>query len=373
MGRYPRRTARLLAVALVGLSACGAQAAADRFDYDASGRLIRRVDDQSRGTDYVYDPAGNVLQVTAAGQVPPPQITSGSLADQRRNDVRQVAVTGSGLAGVSIRTSHPGIAISQVAQSATVINFRLAVSNQVPLGPQQLTFQGAAGSVSLSFNVLPALAFVFVPEPISVAPDNIARKVSVLISEPFTDAKTFSLSTLSPAIAKPKAGQVSFVAGATAADIGVIGVTQGVTLLRLSGSSINEPVESMVFVNPGQADLLRLGKAVGVSRGLPTYLSPTSTLSSSGIGISRGAPWYTSSSATWNTAPVGVVRGTPWYASASAIWNAAAVGIVRGTPWFASSSATWNATAVGVVRGTPWYVSATTNPLVAPLVGITRP
>lgn len=352
MGRSLCDFLRSLVVVFAALAAVSAFAAADRYDYDPAGRLIRRIDDQSLGTDYLYDAAGNVLQVGAPGQVLPPSITSGPLPDQRRNEVKQVSVGGSGLAGVSIKTSHPGVVVTGLVATATAASFRLAVSNLVPLGRQDLIFQTAAGSVTRSFNVLQGLGFVFVPEPISIAPDNIARKFSVLISEPFTEAKTFNLSTLSPVIAKPKTGQVSFVAGATAADIGVIGVTQGATLLRLSGSNIIEPVESMVFVNPGQADLLRLGRAVGISRGLPTYLSPTSIMASSGIGISRGTPWFASSSATWNTAPVGVVRGKPWYASTSAIWNAGAV---------------------GVVRGTPWYVSATTNPLVAPLVGVTRP
>ncbi len=355
------------------LSAGAVHAAADRFDYDPAGRLIRRIDDQSRGTDYVYDPAGNVLQVGAPGQALPPSITSGPLPDQRRNEVRQVSVGGSGLAGVSIKTSHPGIVVTGLVVTATAASFRLWVSNQVPLGRQEVVFQNSAGSVSLPFNVLPAVGFTFVPEPISVAPDNIARKFSLQLSEPFADAKTFGLATLSSGIAKPSAAQISFAPGQTQANLGIIGITQGTTLLRLYNTGLNEPVESLVYVGSGLADLMRLGTAVGVSRGLPTYLSPTSMASTSYVGISRAVPWYASPGAMANSSAVGISRGTPWYASSSATWNSTAIGIARGTPWYMSPDARSNSGTVGIVRGTPWYISATTNPLVAPLVGIARP
>lgn len=373
MGRPLCVYSHAIVFAITGATVCDVNAAADRFDYDSAGRLIRRIDDQSRGTDYVYDSAGNVLQVTAPGQALPPSITSGPLSDQRRNDIRQVAVGGTGLAGVVIKTSHSGIVVSHIGQSATAINFRLAVSNQTPLGPQQLTFQSVVSSVSLPFNVLPAVGFTFVPEPISVPPDNIARKFSLQLSEPFADAKTFSLATLSPGVAKPKSPQIGFAPGQTQADIGVIGITQGATLLRLYNTGLNEPVESLIYVGPGQADLLRLGNAVGVSRGLPTYLSPTSIASTSYVGISRDAPWYASPGAMANSSAVGIARGTPWHAASTATWNSTAVGIARGTPWYMSSGASSNSGPVGIVRGIPWYISATTNPLVAPLVGIARP
>ena len=37
---------------------------ASRYDYDALGRLIRVIDEQGRVTEYVYDPAGNLLHET---------------------------------------------------------------------------------------------------------------------------------------------------------------------------------------------------------------------------------------------------------------------------------------------------------------------
>lgn len=331
VGRHSRNISRRLAFAVYCLTSCVAYAAADRFGYDPGGRLIQRVDDQGRGTDYVYDPAGNIMQVTAPGQALPPSIISGPLSDQRRNEVRQVSVGGSGLAGVSIRTSHPSVIVTNLVSTATAASFRLAVSKAAPLGTQQLIFQTATGSATLSFNVLPALSFAFLPEPISVAPDNIARKVSLFMSEPLLEASTFGLITLSSTIAKLSVSQISLAPGQTQADLGIIGVAQGTTVLRLGGERFHEPVDSLVFVNPGQGTVLGLSKSVGVSRGMPTYLAPTSMAAASAIGI---------------------VRGTSSYASPSAIWNS---------------------TAIGIVRGASWHVSATTNPLVAPLVGINRP
>lgn len=341
-----------LALALITCPACVAHAAADRFDYDAGGRLIRRVDDQSRGTDYIYDAAGNVLQVTAPGQTLPPSITSGPLADQRRNDVRQVAVGGTGLAGVVIKTSHPGIAVSYVTQSATAINFRLAVSHQVPLGPQQLSFHGAAGSVSVPFNVLPPVAYAFAPEPISVAPDNIARKFSLVVGEPFADAKTFTLSTLSPAIAKPSITQINLPAGQTQVNLGVIGVAQGTTLLRVNNTGFNEPIESLVFVSPGAAARSSFGVPVGISKGVPWSVSPTTHTLSGPIGIAKGLPWSVSPTTHAYSGLVGIAKGLPWSVSPTAL-------TVSG--------------AIGIAKGVPWSVSANAGPVIAPLVGIVKP
>lgn len=334
------------------LSACAAHAAADRFDYDPAGRLIRRIDDQSRGTDYLYDPAGNMLQVGAPGQALPPSITSGLLPDQRRNEVRQLAVGGSGLAGVSIKTSHPGIVVSHVVQSATTVGFRLAVSNQTPLGSQQLTFQGASGSVSLPFNVILGVVFAVVPEPISVAPDNIARKFSLFISEPYAEAKTFSLSTISPNIAKLSVTQINLAAGQIQANLGVIGVAQGTTLLRVSNTGLNEPMESIVFVGDGGANRLVSARSVAITRTLPWLIAPSITAGLS-VGIVRGQPGVTASAAgTATGAKIGIVRGTPAIsASAAGTTVASNVAIIRGTPGLSMNAAGMAVGAnVGVIR-----------------------
>lgn len=341
-----------LAVALIACPACVAQAAADRFDYDAAGRLIRRVDDQNRGTNYVYDPAGNILQVTAPAQALPPAITSGPLADQRQNEVKQIALGGTGLAGVLIKTSHPGIAVSGVVQSAMAMNFRLSVSYQVPLGPQHLTLTSSSGSVTVPFSVLPPIGFAIVPEPISVAPDNIARKFSLVAGEPFAEAKTFSLSTLSPTIAKPSITQINLPAGQTQVNLGVIGVAQGTTLLRVNNTGLNEPIESLVFVSPGAANPTYFGAPVGISKGVPWSVSPTTHALSGPIGIAKGLPWSVSPTTQTYSGPVGVAKGLPWSVSPTTL-------ALSGQ--------------VGIAKGIPWSVSPNAGPVIAPLVGIVKP
>lgn len=322
-----RSMLRMLGACLAGVAVGPVDAATDRYDYDALGRVIQRVDDQARSTDYVYDPVGNLLKVSTPDTVQPLAITSGPIGDQRRNEIRQIAVSGTGLAGVTIRTSHPGISISQLTQSATSASFRLAVSNLVPLGPHVLTFAGPGGAAQLPFNVLPAIAFVLMPQPVGIAPDNVARKVSLYVTDPLPATRTFTLSILPSTVAKTDVTQVTFLAGQSQAGFGVIGLAEGTALLRLSDPGLVDPLEFMVFVSAQQ---LVNSPRVGTSRGLPVYTSPTALVSSTGVGLVRTVPWsYTN----------GVM----------------------------------DSSAIGLVRGPSWRVAPTVNPLVAPLVGIVRP
>src|SRR3954470_13160742 len=73
-----RGLAQLLVAACVALGALPshAPAAQERYDYDALGRLIRVIDEQGRVTQYVYDAAGNILQVITGGTAQAPTVTS---------------------------------------------------------------------------------------------------------------------------------------------------------------------------------------------------------------------------------------------------------------------------------------------------------
>lgn len=86
--------------------------------------------------------------------------------------------------------------------SATAISSRVAVGSTAPLGPHQLVFETAAGTSSVAMNVVPGLAVSFEPMPIAVPPDNQARKFTVRLPEPATQALSFSLSSSNPSIAK---------------------------------------------------------------------------------------------------------------------------------------------------------------------------
>lgn len=346
------RCVRILAVLLLSfVPVLVSQAAEQRYDYDPLGRLIRSVEG-AQANEYIYDPAGNLLQVTG-GAVQPPVITSGDLGDFRRNAYRQVAVSGQNLSGASIRPSHGGLRIDNVVASATAISFRVGVAPDTPLGAHQLFFETAAGSVNVGLNVVPGLSVTFEPLPIAVPPDNQARKYTVRLAEPAIENLTFSLGTAAPSIAKTKTNSVSFVAGQTAADIGVIGVTAGGTTLRLSSASLVEPVETMVSVANGAGSQLVYGRPVGITRGVPWSIQndkPTHTFSKS-VGIMRFVPWAYTSDFITPSLPVGIVRGVPWSLTSNNQTMSKSVGIVLGAP----------------------FALPEENLVVSPPVGITKP
>lgn len=349
--RYAHCVHAIVVLLLSFVPGLASQAAEQRYDYDPLGRLVRSVEG-TQANEYLYDPAGNLLQVTG-GAVLPPVITSGDLGDFRRNEFRQAAVSGSNLTGATIRPSHTGIHIDNVLASATAISFRVGVAPATPLGLHQLTFETAAGSASVGLNIVPGYAITFEPLPIAVPPDNQARKYTVRLSEPPAQNQTFSLSTYAPAIAKTKTNSVSFLAGQTTADIGVIGVATGGTTLRLSSASLVEPVETLVSVASGAGSQLVYSQPVGITRGVPWAIQndkPTNTFSKN----------------------VGVMRFVPWAYAPDYITPSLPVGIVRGVPWSLPAQAETFSKSVGIVRGVPFALPAE-NMVVSPLVGVTRP
>ncbi len=327
------------------------QAAEQRYDYDPLGRLIRAVEG-GQANEYIYDPAGNLLQVTG-GVVQPPIITSGDLGDFRRNAYRQVAVSGNNLTGTTIRPSHSGIRIDNVVASSTAISFRVGVAPDTPLGTHQLIFETAAGSASVGLNVVPGLAITFEPLPIAVPPDNQARKYTVRLAEPATENQIFSLGTTTPSIAKTKTGSVSFAAGQTTADIGVIGVATGTTTLRLGSASLVEPEETIVTVASGAGNQLVYSRPVGITRIVPW-------------AIQNDKPTYTFSQ------NVGVMRFVPWTYAPDYITPSMPVGVVRGVPWSLPAQAETFSKSVGIIRGVPFALPAQ-NMVVSPSVGVTKP
>jgi len=132
-------------VAMIGGAAL---AGAERYDYDALGRLVRVIDEQGRVTEYVYDPAGNLLQVivSGAGGAPAPAVTSISPGSIRRGETRSFVITGTGLTGARLSTSDPALEISALQASATQITFDLTVLASAPLGAHLFSLSNAAGS-----------------------------------------------------------------------------------------------------------------------------------------------------------------------------------------------------------------------------------
>ena len=96
-GRGPFPAAFLCAVAcLVGaIGSAELNAGEERYDYDALGRLVRVIDEQGRVMQYVYDAAGNILQVITGGTAQPPAVTSINPTSIVRGETKQVSITGS--------------------------------------------------------------------------------------------------------------------------------------------------------------------------------------------------------------------------------------------------------------------------------------
>jgi hypothetical protein len=332
---FGARFAHAVSILLLSLAAGTSLAAEQSYDYDALGRLVRSVGD-GQANEYLYDPAGNLLQVTN-GTALPPTISSDDLGDFRRNEFRHVAVSGGNLVGATIRSPHQGIVLSNVVTSATAINFRVAISATTPLGVHQLFIETAAGSASAAMNVVPGMAVSFEPMPVAVPPDNQARRFTVRLSEPATQALSFSLSTSSPSIAKTTASQVSFAVGQIVADIGVIGVTAGNAVLSLSHPSLVEAGEAVVTVRTGAGSQFYYSVPVGITRGVPWTVAPNTHTFSPAVGITRGVPWPDVANRYTVSKSVGIIRGGTWLNSSEKLTLSKPVGIVRGVPFARSS------------------------------------
>ena len=361
-------TARWLAYGLALLLAafaCAAPAAQERYDYDALGRLIRVIDEQARVTEYVYDAAGNLLQVTTgAGGAQAPVVNSISPATIRRNQVRTVQITGTGLTGVTVSNPDPGIGIGNLSVSPTVVSFTLTVSATAQLGTQAFTLANAAGSAQATLTVAPPIVYTVTPNPLAIPPDNVARQFRIEASEADTEPVIFSASTLNPAVAVAGSSPITLPAGQTQATGTITGIAAGTTVLRLSAQSFVEPLDFVVNVTTefASANVL-FTRPLGLVKGDPTAPaanSPSGPVLSAPLGVVRGdpsSPAANSPSGPVLTAPVGVIKGDPT------------------SPEADSPSGPVLTVPLGVVKGDPTSppAGATAGPVVSPAVGVDKP
>jgi len=120
-----------LALALLcALIAPTAQAATERYDYDALGRLIRVIDGQGRVTEYEYDAAGNIRAVRTGGSAAAlaPTITGVTPAGFRKSESVAVTVTGTNFIGARLTSADPEIDITNVATTATQYRFTVSAT-----------------------------------------------------------------------------------------------------------------------------------------------------------------------------------------------------------------------------------------------------
>lgn len=263
------RGARLLAAAAVLLCAGAywlqAQAGFERYDYDALGRLIRTIDEQGRATEYQYDAAGNILRVvTGSGQAQPPAISSISPSTLRRGETKLITVSGSNLSGAAVGNSDAGLDILNVRTAPNQITFTLAVSAIANLGSHTFVLSSAAGSATTTLTVAPALPKLSVePTPLAIPPDNVARPVTLRLSEPDTIEHVVALSASNANIAVTPT-QATFAAGQTQTTASVKGVTAGQAELRLNSSTLGNSAVPVFVTAEFQGISTSYAKPLGV-------------------------------------------------------------------------------------------------------------
>jgi YD repeat-containing protein len=226
----------------------GLNAAQERYDYDALGRLIRVIDELGRVTEYVYDAAGNILQVITGGTAQAPAITAISPTSIRRGGTAQVTITGSGFTGAAVGVGDPGLDVSGVQSTATQISFSLAATLTATLGLQQIVIRNAVGTASASITVNPALPKLGMsPQPVAIPPDNIARNFFVTLSNADNVDYVVTLASVNPAVATVSPASVTVPAGQTQVLVSVTGKSTGNTTFNLSSAglaSVSVPVFS---------------------------------------------------------------------------------------------------------------------------------
>lgn len=243
--------ARSACAGLLLLLTCGASisllAAEQRYDYDALGRLVRAIEGAG-STEYTYDPAGNLLQVTGGGVVAAPSISGVSPTDIRRGQTATVTVSGTGLAHATVTSPSPSLVVSSVKSLANSVEFILAVAANAPLGTQTFTLSNAGGSVSASLAINPSLPTVAVtPVPLAVPPDNVPRSFSIVLTNADSISHTINLAVSNPGIASVSPASITIAAGQTSAQASITGLSGGSTTLSLTSSTL-QTVQTPVYV-----------------------------------------------------------------------------------------------------------------------------
>jgi YD repeat-containing protein len=225
-----------LAIALL-LLAPPATAGEERYDYDALGRLVRVIDEQGRVTEYVYDAAGNILQVivSGAGSAQPPVVTSVSETSIRRGETKSVQITGTGLTGAHVATPDPALDVSNLNVSATQITFTLSALAGAALGAHTLSIRNAGGATSVQLTVNPVLPKLDMsPLPIAVPPTGSGRNFFVTLSSADNVDHVVSLASSNPSRVTVSPANVTFAAGETEKIVTVTGLTAGNAAIDLT-------------------------------------------------------------------------------------------------------------------------------------------
>jgi len=264
----------------------------ERYDYDALGRLVRVIDEQGRVTEYVYDAAGNILQVITGGTAQAPAITAISPTSIRRGGTAQVTITGSGFTGAEVSASDPGLDISGVQTAATQISFSLAATLTATLGLQQISIRSAAGTASANISVNPALPRLGMsPQPVAVPPDNVARNFFVTLSSADSIDYVVTLASVNPAVATVSPASVTIPAGQTQASVSITGKSTGNTTISVSAAGLASASVPVFVTTEFLGYRTNLALPLGVVLQSPTTVTSTvrGPFASKLVGVVKGA------------------------------------------------------------------------------------
>ncbi len=233
-----KQLAGLFVVLLCMLAGGSAMAATERYDYDPLGRLIRMVDGANKVTAYVYDAAGNLLEVRTGEAAAAPVVTDITPAFLRRNETRAITIAGSGFLGASVTAAEAGLDIAGLQMTATQISFDLTASASPAVGAHAITISSAAGSITAGITVAPLLPKLTVdPTPLAIPPDSVARQITIRLANPDVIDHVVLLSTSNTNIAVSPA-TVTIPAGQTSVPANIRGINAGQSNLGLTSATL---------------------------------------------------------------------------------------------------------------------------------------
>ena len=287
-----RLVANSLALLLFAL-ASPAWAAMERYDYDALGRLVRYINAQGQVTEYVYDGAGNILEVKGGGALAPPAITTTTPSSIRRGQRSLVHLTGTGFAGASVHSVDSGLLVSGVVASSTTIDFNVDVPLAAALGPRSFEVSNSGGLATTTLQVIPELTLAVVPAPIALLPDGIDHKYTLQLSDASPFAQSFSAVAANPSVLRVTTPSVLVPAGAVQSELRLAGLANGTTQLLLSAPGAFDPISVAAFVGP-EATAANVARStpIGLVKGDPTAVPGGTALRavSVALGLVKGDP-----------------------------------------------------------------------------------
>lgn len=122
------------------------------YQYDGNGRLVASADSSGQVTQYVYDAAGNILEVLAAVQTDTPALNSVVPDTLRQGQTVTVTLSGARLPGARVISPSSALAVSRTQAREDSVVFSLAADLAAPLGPQACSVVNNIGATGFSLN-----------------------------------------------------------------------------------------------------------------------------------------------------------------------------------------------------------------------------